>query len=257
MTRRHGAPARRTWVIWVAVLVIAIAVPFGSFDPFSLFGPQVVRSQGNFQFSCRVIIGFWNQKRRVPGPVNEECDDVQYPTQWHDPPFGNWGVDSNYGARWNGDQFAGWKNKGNQLHEKTQWNSCTTERPQVFPMGNSAYFNDPIPARTKQKADPDDARAYAVQQWDTGYPFDPDMSCEDVLPPLLVYSGLFMNLYELDAPDNDDWVASMSYPTHSVPITCQSAWNCTGASVEGWTPPSSSSQATADIRLTLETYRLQ
>ncbi len=45
--RRHEASARRTWVIWVAVLVLAIAVPFGSFDPFGLLGPQVVSSQWN------------------------------------------------------------------------------------------------------------------------------------------------------------------------------------------------------------------
>ena len=122
----------------------------------------------------------------------------------------------------------------------------------------SYFYNDPIPARTKQKAGPDDARAYAAQLWDTGYPFEPDRSCQDVLPPLLVYSGLYMHLYELDYGGSDVRTASMSYPTHSVPITCQSAWNCTGESVEGWTAPNSSTgQATADIRVTLETRRLQ
>ena len=49
MTRRHGASARRTWAIWVTVLMIAIAVPsFSSFDPFSLFRPQVVRESSPF-----------------------------------------------------------------------------------------------------------------------------------------------------------------------------------------------------------------
>ena len=259
MTRRHDASARRTWAVWVVVLAIVLAVPsFSPFDPFSLFRPQVVRSQGNpenFQLPCRVTVSFWNQKRRVTGPVSKEC------SRPHSVPFGNWGVNSNYGARWDGDQFSGWLLED----RKRQWNSCTTDKVK-FPTGGPHhdkdyryYYNDPIPARTKQKADPDDARAYAVQLWDTGHPFEPNRSCQDVLPPLLVYSGLYMHLYELDGPiDSDDLTAKLSYPTHHVPITCHSAWNCTGSSVEGWTPrDSSTGQATANIRVTLETRRLQ
>ena len=133
---------------------------------------------------------------------------------------------------------------------------CSTRQEVPIPGNTPTTTNDPIPARTRQKADPNDSRAYAVTVWDTGHPFDPDMSCEDVLPPLLVYSGLYMHLYELDQGDGDDWTASMEYPNVHVPITCQSAWNCTGESA--WTAPSSSTgQATADLRVTLETRRLQ
>ncbi len=106
MTRRHGASARRTWVVMGVVLVIAIAVPsLSPFDPFSVFRPQVVRSQGNIQPSCYAFVNFHNRRRRVYGDVNAECPGGQL----HTPPFGNWGVDSNWGVRYDGFQFPGWK----------------------------------------------------------------------------------------------------------------------------------------------------
>ena len=264
MTRWHDASAWRTWAIWVVVLVIAIAVPFGSFDPFSLFRPQVVRSQqgdpSTWQLSCRVILDFLNQKRRVTGAIDAECPGVTL----HSAPFGNWGVNSNYGWLRDENEFAGWERDSDGTRH---WNSCTIQKwrykfptggphPYPYTYSHPYYYNDPIPARTRQKADPDDARTYAATIWQMGHPFEPDMSCQDVLPPLFVFSGLFMDLHELDLGDDDEHTETLGYPDVHVPITCQSAWNCTGESA--WTSQNSShDRATADIRVTLETRRLQ
>lgn len=62
-----------------------------------------------------------NRDRTVSGYLDAECASVRIPVQWHDPPWGNWGVSSNYGSKENGDQFKGWEPKGRQR----QWNSCT------------------------------------------------------------------------------------------------------------------------------------
>ena len=43
-----------------------------------------------------------------------------------------------------------------------------------------------------------------------------------------VVTNLRKKLYELDAPDPDDYVTSLNYGTVTVPITCSSAWSCSG-----------------------------
>ena len=69
--------------------------------------------------ACVVVLKGQNRNRTVAGAVNKECGVI------HDAPWGNWGVNSNYGPVYDGDQFKGWKPKGVQH----QWNSCTTDRP--------------------------------------------------------------------------------------------------------------------------------
>jgi len=44
---------------------------------------------------CRLSVAGLNQSRRVTGPVHAECSDEIV----HTPPFGNWGVTSNYGQK--------------------------------------------------------------------------------------------------------------------------------------------------------------
>ncbi len=255
MTRCHGASARRTWVIWGVVLVIAIAVPFGSLDPFRLFRPQVVRSQGNIQPSCYAVVDFYNRNRRVTGDINAECLG-----SIHSAPFGNWGVRSNWGVALDGVQFAGWKGSG-----KPQWNSCTTDQ-ENFPTGVQGYwdsngplwpggsqlsyfYNDPFPARTKQKANPDNTRLYASAIWGLADPFDPNASCADLHPGVYSFDP-FMKPYELDWPDDDELVATLRYDRVNLPITCSGS-QCSGQH-QGWLGPASGDQdVTAEIRITI------
>ena len=54
--------------------------------------------------TCRVSVAGLNRARKVTGAVHAECpQDVV-----HSPPFGNWGVCSNYGSKHDGHQFDGW-----------------------------------------------------------------------------------------------------------------------------------------------------
>jgi len=65
------------------------------------------------------------------GPVHTEC-----PLSFHTPPFGNWGVTSNFGPKHDDHQFDGWchnaricDNNGNCHTDCVdgwwEWNSCT------------------------------------------------------------------------------------------------------------------------------------
>ena len=64
---------------------------------------------------CEVTVTAQNRKRTITGVVATECE-------WpHSPPWGNWGVISDYGKKKDGFQFPGWKSKEGWL----QWNSCT------------------------------------------------------------------------------------------------------------------------------------
>lgn len=96
------AKTRRAKILWLLVLVYLTA--------------PVVRAISG---GCRVVVYVETLNRRVWGPVTAECG------WFHPGPWGNWGVDSAYGSRTNGDQFAGWK----YLDDHWQWNSCTTEWP--------------------------------------------------------------------------------------------------------------------------------
>ncbi len=162
---------------------------------------------------------------------------------YHDPPWGNWGVQSNGGLVTNGHQFSGWKPKGNQqLH----WNSCTTERPNRFPQ-TSAYFNDPPGGWTKQKATPDNTRLHGSLIWGLADPFNPDATCADLHPGVYTFNP-YMKLFELDWPDDDDHVATLRYPSVDLPITCSGS-QCSGQH-QGWLDPTSGDQdVTAKIKI--------
>src|SRR5436309_5039854 len=80
---------------------------------------------------CRVSVSGLNRNRRVMGPVHTEC-----PLSFHTPPFGNWGVTSNFGPKHDDHQFDGWchnaricDNNGNCHTDCVdgwwEWNSCT------------------------------------------------------------------------------------------------------------------------------------
>ena len=70
--------------------------------------------------SCYIRYQFYNTQRSVSGQIAAECGGSS--DNYHSAPFGNWGVNSNYGSLRDGYQFPGWKYSDTWY----QWNSCTT-----------------------------------------------------------------------------------------------------------------------------------
>ncbi len=89
---------------------------------------------------CLITLKGENRNRTVDGAIDKECKP--FGAIGHTPPWGNWGVASNYGNITDTDQFRGWKHKGGPL-TKLQWNSCTTQVP--FSLKNCIYYNAPGP----------------------------------------------------------------------------------------------------------------
>ena len=185
---------------------------------------------------CTADLAFYNLNRRIRGEVNVEC-----PGGLHSVPYGNWGVDSNFESRKDANQFPGWKPDGNSL----EWNSCTRLRPP------NHYFQ-PGAVPPEQWANPDVAAVYAVMRHNS----PPGHTCESWLPGQLysLLGRLYMNIYELDRWDRDDLVATLSYGTVNIPLTCNGPWNCTGWSTVR-SPSSGNAVVTADIRVYVRLYK--
>lgn len=171
-------------------------------------GLQLTAQEPETVEGCEIVFTFYNKDRRVPGPVNQECGWTLHNT----PPrgFGNWGVDSNYGARTNAHQFAGWKDSRGKL----QWQSCTSEHVPPDPDN----YNDL--GYTSQKAAPDNVRTYASLSQ-----FHEDTACIDVTAAY-TFSTIDIDLWELDWPDSDDYVGSIRYPGRTLVLDCEDDWNC-------------------------------
>ena len=236
-------------IVWMCVAGIVLAALFSPLGPLS---SHVVSSQegGNVNSYCDTDVLFHNKERRVPGPVNTECGSGP----GHSAPWGNWGVDSNFGSRIDGFQFAGWRSHGSDPW--LQWNSCTTQRPLDFPMGSTQWFNDPLPVWNKQKADPDIERFYERTGWSSdplGLP-EPSQTCADLTPEVYTYSGLYMHTYELDPGCCDAITAYINYPDIDISMTCNGSDYCEGESA--WTQNNSSAgtqYAKAKIRVSIDT----
>lgn len=61
-----------------------------------------IDASGPNKWNCQHYVEMFNRDRHVYEAPNAECGGI------HTVPFGNWGVDSNYGSRQDTDQFAGW-----------------------------------------------------------------------------------------------------------------------------------------------------
>lgn len=182
---------------WKLLAVLAVAA--------SVLAAPLKRVSAQADY-CTYHITFKNDKRRVPGAVNKECGGV------HSPPWGNWGVDSNYTSRQDGYQFAGW----HPLDGWRQWNSCT--RDYNYP----AYLND---NGRGQRAYPDIPHNYSTTSW------GPSGTC----PNVVTFSGSYMKIWELDKRAGDDEVGVLGYPAFSAPLTCRNPFTCSGQSA--WVAP--------------------
>jgi hypothetical protein len=186
MTRRAGLA-----LILTAVALLSITVPA-------------------YAERCVVDLVLLNRHRRVPGPVEVECQRPSWHdlAEWfHSAPFGNWGVlfkvhpdRKKEEERRDGYQFSGWKARDGWL----QWNSCTTRRE--FAPGDPRYYNDN--GFRSQRASPDIVNAsHSIN----GYGLEPmaGVTCEDLYPGKRIEVGnVKIEVYELDVP-GDDRVATL------------------------------------------------
>jgi len=120
-----------------AMVIGILAIPFLSIFPQK--NPSIVVPR----HYCHVYLQLENKDRHCYGNVHAECGDEQ----WHTPPWGNWGVDSNLGYRWDDHQFQGWFKKEPSARWY-QWNSCTVYYKPWHPptpcpwQGPFSYYND-------------------------------------------------------------------------------------------------------------------
>lgn len=184
--------------------------------------------------------GRLNKDRFVWGLLFQECGWEPEPGCWNSPPFGNWGVDSNYGQRQDTNQFEGWKPKGAQY----QWNSCTA----YYPPPNPDYYNwnNYTQQRDRYTTNPHGTKGVALA---VSCPRDTngDGICDQGgCKEIYSYSEgtNWMSLYELD-PFNpllpwcgiDDHVETLYFPATAVYLSCTVGY-CYGGGSPWYSPTS-------------------
>lgn len=147
---------------------------------------------------CMLDQAWQNQNRAVTGAVYAEC-----PPSIHSSPYGNWGVNSNAGSRYDGDQFMGWYYENGQH----QWDSCTGGYRQESTEGAATYA------------------WYRVT-------LDGEHSCSQagVDGIVFTYQGNYMDMYELDPWWPDQFVSHAAYPDLSIVLNCNGGDSCYGES---------------------------
>ena len=185
-----------------------------------------------------------NRERSITGIVHEECGPG------HSPPWGNWGVISDYGKKIDGYQFPGWYYSDGWL----QWNSCTdeyTEDNHFNPSGSGRQESNYGATARHGKY----RRRYPNNNCpDTTAPnsYDPDESYE-----LGCSYGAsefratnYMKLYELDGGGpffgSDDLVTKLEFPSTNVTLSNCNVDGCDpGAS--NWMSPTESTHPSTGV----------
>lgn len=218
--------------------------------------------------TCNITVVGKNAYREVLEDVNAEC-----PGNWpHSYPFGNWGINSNFGTRDDLNQFDGWchsdylcdnyDNCANYCGDGWyEWNSCLDNSMWSSP--NDDFYN--LNSHTQQQS----------ITWDTPYfvdtvdslgvnlsvdcPRDTDNNgtcdvggCDDVVTVTIENS--YMTLYELDPWDTDFQVQTLNYNNITVYPVC-SIDGCNEVSSAaypiktsgGYTSPSSPQRVNASL----------
>ena len=180
---------------------------------------------------CEVVVTAQNRERIVTGTVHTECS-------WpHSPPWGNWGVISDYGLKIDGYQFPGWYEEDGWY----QWNSCTDEYTE------DNHFNPPGSGR--QESDyPGDIASHG--QYRRRYPnhncpdpdnYDPnkdyELGCSYGASESR--STNYMKIYELDSNDFDELVTKLEFPATNVSLSNCNVEGC-DSRVSNWMSPTKS-----------------
>ncbi len=218
--------------------------------------PESLSAQSTDKEIVVVTLTGQNYNRKVAGVVTTECDDVRRPVQWHDPPWGNWGVDSNYGSRTDTDQFRGWEHKDGPSTKK-QWNSCTLGRSEYAP-GNCDFYNanDCMTQETEPLTAVVTHGRMSYRAAVTNCPTpgtvgnEPGRGCRALDGTQASQISNYMSLFELDYPDPDDAVERLYFPGTSVTFSGCSYERCPERTT-GWVVMTSSSSPTARVEAEL------
>ena len=210
------------------------------------FTTGILTAQNQGELYCVVTLEGQNRNRTVDGSIHLECG-----AGIHSPPFGNWGVRSNYGGITDTDQFRGWKWEDGPS-TKRQWNSCTT----LYPPPDCGKYNDSA-CMTQRKND-------VVIHGKFSYRFSENQCLPAAPPPgtgqspgcsnmnavSVTQATNYMHVYELDWPDGDDLVETLYFPGTSVTLTSCSYHGCPERT-SGWVQMTGSSSFWTDVRAEL------
>jgi hypothetical protein len=208
---------------------------------------------------CRLSISMLNSTRHVQGEVNTECGPL------HSLPWGNWGVESNFGDRTDSTQFTGWK----WLENKWQWNSCTSEHPKDT-TSSCLYYNHEHNGNGYCDDEGSNAEYAYATAWidmygipcprDTNYDGICDMfGCSSVTN--ISVSNQYLELYELDLYEFDDYVGKLYVNSNCCTISgipcgprdC-GGYRYSSTYTTSYTPPAISTSATVRMRLDWGTF---
>lgn len=198
-----------------------------------------------FAQRCVIRIELANHNRYAYQTA-EECDGL-----FHSAPWGNWGVNSNVGKRFDTDQFQGWHQPCTQT--KVEWNSCSIRSnyrtadylnfPNLFarypypsnwyPLSDSYTWNDFIvPFGGSFNVDqysPCDWNKYGETTLTLAVSPRIDANgdgvfdkggCADLQGKTILVQNNFMSVYELDTPDSDDFIQTMLFPDLRAVLEC-------------------------------------
>lgn len=201
---------------------------------------------------CTLHFTMLNSTRHVVGEVNTECS-------WPGIPFGNWGVESNFGGRYDGYQFAGWKYMDNWY----QWNSCTSEYVREANCWDHYNHDHNGNGLCEDQGSTQGEYQYAggvVNLYaNCPYDYNDDGQCDTggcLGISQFGFSGQYLDLWELDEfPNPDDYVGKLTVHSScctATGITC-TARECYGPRYSAtyptvqYSPPSLNT--TANVRL--------
>lgn len=187
-----------------------------------------------FAQSDRCVVSYSGQTRnRIVGPdsrISAECGRSGWPNPPvdHSPPFGNWGVTSNYGHKKDSDQFAGWK----RIDGKLQWNSCTTLGRFAPPNPDLYNYLNNTAQKTVLGATGLGTRTITYNlscEWSFWPPIRQPSAhgCLDGAISRSVSAGSnFTSIYELDKFDADQLVTTLYFRSTSVQLTNCNYYGC-------------------------------
>ena len=199
--------------------------------------PGVPLAQG--EEGCEVRVVAENRERTITGTVHTECS---FP---HSPPWGNWGVISDYGLKVDGYQFPGWYLTDGLL----QWNSCTDEYTE------DDHFNPQGSGRQDSKRGVASHGEYRRRFPNHNCPdtSDPDSYDPDETYELGCSNGAvesratnYMKLYELDLNEFDDLVTKLEFAGTYVSLSNCDLDGC-DPSASSWMSPTASSHPSTGV----------
>ena len=216
-----------------------------------VFTPGSVSAQSTDEEVAVIILTGQNRDRTVAGAVNTECGKRVIGFR-HSPPWGNWGVDSNYGTRSDTTQFRGWR-WDDGATSKRQWNSCTTNKSEYLPP-NCTYYN----AENCYTQASDGTVTHGVLTYRTSSTPCPrpgtvgnerGRGCRVFEGVRVSQTSNHMTLYELDN-NGDDLVETLYFPGTSLTLRGCTHDECP-EQTSGWVTMTSSSSPTARVEAQL------